>query len=92
MFLLHHHLNFYNLLLSLEVGEDELPEQLYTDMESTVKVYTEENFKNSVISVFGAINERKIREVRMNLEKLTPVGPEDKTLEGSVNELWWFYW
>lgn len=68
--------------------EDELPEQLYTDMESTVKVYTEENFKNSVISVFGAINERKIREVRMNLEKLTPVGPQDKTLEGSVNELY----
>ena len=40
------------------------------------------------ISVFGAINERKIREVRMNLEKLTPVGPQDKTLEGSVNELY----
>jgi hypothetical protein len=68
--------------------EDELPEQLYLDMETTSKKYNEQNFKDSVIQVFGDIYERKIGEVRMNLEKLTPVGPEDETLEGSVNELY----
>tara|TARA_R110002110_G_scaffold264053_2_gene479808 strand:+ start:113 stop:1222 length:1110 start_codon:yes stop_codon:yes gene_type:complete len=67
--------------------EDELPEELYTDMEKTVKKYTKENFHNSVMSTFKAINERKIMEVRMNLEKLTPVGPQDNIEEGSVSEL-----
>lgn len=68
--------------------EDELPQELYDDMEKTASQYNEENFKNSVASVFNSINERKILEVRRNLEKLTPVGPEDETLEGSVNELY----
>tara|TARA_R110000796_G_scaffold63792_1_gene147552 strand:+ start:141 stop:1250 length:1110 start_codon:yes stop_codon:yes gene_type:complete len=68
--------------------EDELPEQLYLDMVTTSEKYNEQNFKDSVNSVFEAINQRKIQEVRMNLEKLTPVGADDTTLEGSVNELY----
>ena len=67
--------------------EDELPEELYMDMERTVKKYSKENFQKSVMSVFNAINERKIMEVRRNLEKLTPVGPQDNIEEGSVSEL-----
>ena len=68
--------------------EDELPEALYNDMEKTHKEFSREKFEESLIGVFNAINERKITEVRRNLEKLTPVGPEDNTLEGSVNELY----
>jgi hypothetical protein len=67
--------------------EDELPQELYIEMEKTVKNYTNDNFSNSVISVFNAINERKITEIRRNLEKLTPVGPQDNVEEGSVAEL-----
>ena len=68
--------------------EDELPQELYTEMGKTVTKYSEDTFKNSIAKVFGSINERKITDVRRNLEKLTPVGPEDETLEGSVNELY----
>jgi len=68
--------------------EDELPSELYSDMEKTIENYKKETFVDSVLDVFNAINERKILDVRRNLEKLTPVGPQDDTLEGSVNELY----
>jgi len=68
--------------------EDELPIELYNDMEKTVEKYKKDVFIDSVLDVFSSINERKILDVRRNLEKLTPVGPEDETLEGSVNELY----
>ena len=55
---------------------------------NTKLLVSREKFEESLIGVFNAINERKITEVRRNLEKLTPVGPEDNTLEGSVNELY----
>ena len=67
--------------------EDELPQELYTEMEKTVKKYNKDEFSNSVMSVFNAINERKVNEIRRNLEKLTPVGPQDNIEEGSVTEL-----
>ena len=68
--------------------EDELPIELYNDMEKTVEKYKKDVFIDSVLDIFSSINERKILDVRRNLEKLTPVGPEDETLEGSVNELY----
>ena len=68
--------------------EDEIPVELYNDMEKTVEKYKKDNFIDSVLDTFKNINERKILDVRRNLEKLTPVGPQDETLEGSVNELY----
>jgi len=68
--------------------EDELPSELYEEMEKTASKYSEEKFKKSVADVFGSVITRKILDVRRNLEKLTPVGPQDETLEGSVNELY----
>jgi len=68
--------------------EDELPQELYDEIEKSVKKYREEDFKASVLNTFNSISDRKILEFRRNLEKLTPVGPEDETLEGSVNELY----
>tara|TARA_Y100000310_G_scaffold162144_1_gene162084 strand:+ start:6260 stop:7369 length:1110 start_codon:yes stop_codon:yes gene_type:complete len=68
--------------------EDDLPKELYGEMEEISKKYSKENFKTSLLNVFNSINERKTLEFRRNLEKLTPVGPQDSTLEGSVNELY----
>ena len=68
--------------------EDEIPVELYNDMEKTVEKYKKDKFIDSVLDTFKNINERKILDVRRNLEKLTPVGPQDETLEGSVNELY----
>jgi hypothetical protein len=56
--------------------EDEVPNQLYEAMENTIKDYTYESFESSVSDLFKSINERKTQEVRINLEKLTPVGAE----------------
>ena len=61
--------------------EDELPEELYKAMEETVEKYSEEIFKTSVSSVFDVIYERKIQEVRRNLEKLTPVTATEEVEE-----------
>ena len=56
--------------------EDEVPSELYQEMENTTKEYSYESFKDSVNNLFSSIFERKTQEVRINLEKLTPVGAE----------------
>ena len=56
--------------------EDEVPNELYKAMEGTIKDYTYESFKTSISDLFNSIYDRKIQEVRINLEKLTPVGAE----------------
>ena len=57
--------------------EDDIPNELYEAMEDTVAQFDDEKFKSSLMSTFDSIFDRKIKEVRMNLEKLTPVGPQD---------------
>ena len=61
--------------------EDELPEELYKAMDDTVENYTDEVFKTSVSSVFTEIYDKKINEVRRNLEKLTPVTETEEVEE-----------
>ena len=56
--------------------EDEVPQELYDEMEKTVEPYTKEEFTNSVKKLFDSISERKEKEVRIQLEKLTPVGAQ----------------
>jgi hypothetical protein len=56
--------------------EDEVPQDLYDEMEKTVVPYTEENFVDSVNKLFTDINTRKEQEIRIQLEKLTPVGEQ----------------
>lgn len=58
--------------------EDEIPQELYDSMSKTVEVYSKETFVSSVENTFNSIFERKIRETRINLEKLTPVGVENE--------------
>ena len=47
-------------------------------MEKTISQYSDDNFKMSLMTIFDSIYERKIRDVRINLEKLTPIGNDDK--------------
>ena len=68
--------------------EDEVPTELYEEMDKTVEPYTKENFINSVNTLFNNIMTRKEKEIRIQLEKLTPVGPQDNIEKGSVSELY----
>ena len=60
--------------------EDEIPQDLYTSMEKTIKEnYTEEKFGESVSNVFGEVYDRKIKELEIQLEKFTSMdGGDDK--------------
>ena len=58
--------------------EDAIPSELYDEMEKTISQYSDDNFKMSLMTIFDSIYERKIRDVRINLEKLTPIGNDDK--------------
>ena len=68
--------------------EDEVPTELYEEMGKTVEPYTKENFIDSVNTLFNNIMTRKEKEIRIQLEKLTPVGPQDNIEKGSVSELY----
>tara|TARA_R100000697_G_C5443363_1_gene195719 strand:- start:305 stop:1375 length:1071 start_codon:yes stop_codon:yes gene_type:complete len=58
--------------------EDEVPLELYDEMEKTVQPYTKGAFEDSIETLFNKISERKEKEVRIQLEKLTPVGAENE--------------
>ena len=57
--------------------EDEIPEELYSSMEKTIKEYTEDKFKASVSTVFHEIYDRKTKEIEIQLEKFNTIGVED---------------
>ena len=50
-------------------------------MKKTVDPYTKEAFTNSVETLFEGIRKRKEDSIRIQLEKLTPVGVEKPKLE-----------
>ena len=56
--------------------EDEVPQEIYEEMDKTVESYTKEEFTNSVKKLFDSISARKEKDVRIQLEKLTPVGEQ----------------
>jgi hypothetical protein len=60
--------------------EDEIPQDLYTSMEKTIKEnYTEDKFNESVKTVFEKVYERKMKELEIQLEKYTSIeGVNDK--------------
>ena len=54
--------------------EDEIPQDLYTSMEKTIKEnFTEDTFKNSVSTVFDEIYNRKMKDLDIQLNKLTDI-------------------
>lgn len=61
--------------------EDEVPQELYDEMKKTVDPYTKEAFTNSVETLFEGMRKRKEDSIRIQLEKLTPVGVEKPKLE-----------
>ena len=63
--------------------EDEVPQELYDEMVKTVEPYTQDKFTSSVETIFESIRVRKEKEIRIQLDKLTPVttGEETPTLE-----------
>ena len=60
--------------------EDEIPQDLYTSMDKTIKEnFTEDIFKNSVSTVFGDIYNRKMKDLDIQLKKFTDIeGGNDK--------------
>jgi hypothetical protein len=61
--------------------EDELPEELYEAMDKTVEKYSDKVFKTSVSDIFSEIYDKKIMEIRRNLEKLKPVTVTEEVTE-----------